>query len=86
MATTKKTVKILGEALENLEKYRDEAITQREKDSIVTIKVVGSEDIVLNENQSLFFDGLIKTLNTTIDQTKKSIQELMYPTSPSRGE
>lgn len=85
MAIAKKTVKILGEALENLEKYRDEAITQRDKDSIVTIKVVGSDDIVLNDNQSLFFDGLIKTLNTTIDQTKQNIQGLMYPNSASSG-
>lgn len=81
MALAKKTVAVLGVELEKLEKYRDEAIAQRDKDSIVTVKVVGSEDIVLNDNQSLFFDGLISTLDTTINQTKKAINELMFPIS-----
>jgi len=78
MAATK-TVAVLALELEKLEKYLEEAVAQRDQGADVTIKVVASEDIILKENQPLFFDGLIKTLNTTIDQTKKQINDLMYP-------
>jgi len=81
-----KTVKILGEELEKLEKYRDEAIAQREQNPQVTIKGVGSGDIILDNNQQDFFNKLIDNLNLTIDQTKRNIQEIMFPTkTPERG-
>lgn len=74
-----KQVSVLALELEKLEKSREGAIAQRDQNPIVTIKVVGSDDIILSNNQSHFFDGLIDNLNLTIDQTKKAIHDIMFP-------
>lgn len=77
MATKK--VAALAQDLETLEKYLEEAKTQRELKNNVTIKVVAGDDIVLTTNHKMFYDGLIHTLETTIDQTKMEIRDLMFP-------
>lgn len=82
MAQPKLTVAQLAAELEKLEQYRDEAINQRDLEPTVTVKVVASADIEITRNQKNFFDGLIKTLNLTIDETKREIQELMFPPRP----
>lgn len=74
-----KTKVVMMQELEALEKYLEEAIAQRELKNNVTIKVVAGEDMVLTANQRLFYDGLIHTLETTIEQTKIEINNLMFP-------
>lgn len=74
-----KKVAALAQDLEKLEKYLEFAVSQRELKSTVTIKIVAGDDIVLDSNQLMFFDGLIGTLNASIYQTKNEIQNLMFP-------
>lgn len=74
-----KTVASLAVELEKLEKYRDEVLTHKEVEPTVTIRVVGSPDIELTRHQGMFFEGLLKTINHSIEHTKIEINELMFP-------
>lgn len=83
MATKKYTD--LAFSLEKLEKDRDLAIANRETKSTITIKTVAGEDIIIDRNHISFYDGLIATLNKSIDETKKEMTDLMFPTKATEG-
>jgi len=75
-----KTLKALAEELERLDSYRSTVNDNIKSDSKVTVKIVGSADIEIEQNQAEFYAGLLKVIEISSRDVKTQMHSIMFPT------